>query len=43
LDYYWRVISGRSGGSLWFRLALAWQFQDVRFRSWETGLCSCNN
>jgi len=30
LEYYCRDISGQSGESLLFRLALAWQLQDVR-------------
>ena len=30
LECYWRVISGQTGESLLFRLALAWQLQDVR-------------
>jgi len=29
--------------SLLFRLALAWQLQDVQLLSWETDLCSCDN
>jgi len=43
LECYWRVSNGQSGESLLTRLALAWQFQDVRLLSWEADLCSCNN
>jgi len=43
LKYYWRVISEQSGESPLICLALAWQVQDVRFLSWETDLCSCND
>jgi len=42
-EYYWRVISKQSGDNFLFCLALAWQLQDIRFLSWETNLCSCNN
>jgi len=35
-------IKGQSVDSLLFHIASAWQLQDVRSRSWETDLCSCN-